>query len=256
MSAVVLGVSASIVAGSIVINSQEALAKRIDDPTPRAYPTDSPRTYAGLLRIDANPHNDADSYAWGDNSLRVAVRFPIMGNRDDAVANDRMGTSFTLTNNGRLTAVTNTRTMVTSLLGNSNISEIVTKLQTQQQPILVSVSPNWGSKLPSVRDQIIRELESHLSKLARGNQGYAKVEALRVEGSNLYVKVLIRHKHRPSGIGVPYSLQTWVETRYNPLDSKSIEDRTKLCVRGPSVIGSPNLCVTAGEVRQIISAFL
>lgn len=50
----VLGPSAALVAGSIVINSQEALAKRIDDPTPRAYPTDSPRTYAGQARIDAN----------------------------------------------------------------------------------------------------------------------------------------------------------------------------------------------------------
>lgn len=138
---------------------------------------------------------------------------------------------------------------------NSNITEAHTRLY-KQQPILVSVSPSWPSKLPSVKDQIIKELESHLGKLSRGNRGYAKVEALRVEGSNLYVKVLIHHKHKPSGIGIPYSLQTWVETKYNPLDNKSTQDKTKLCVKGPSVIGSPNLCMTAGEVRRIISAFL
>jgi hypothetical protein len=130
-----------------------------------------------------------------------------------------------------------------------------------EQPLLVGIASNWTSKLPSVRNQIIGELEGHLKKLAQGNRGEAKVEALRVEGRDLYVKVLIHHKHEPKKkwgvyLGVPYSLQTWVETRYNPLDTKSTEDRTKLCVRGPSVIGSPNLCVTAGEVRRIISAFL
>lgn len=67
----VLGSSAALVAGSIVINSQKALASRmedqsvvnrqkallayrIDDPTPRAYPTDNYKTYAGQPRIDAN----------------------------------------------------------------------------------------------------------------------------------------------------------------------------------------------------------
>jgi hypothetical protein len=134
-------------------------------------------------------------------------------------------------------------------------------MRMDQQPVLVSVASNWTSKLPAVRNRIIGELEGHLKRLAQGNQGSAKVEALRVEGRNLYVKILIHHKHEPKrrfGIpqGIPYSLQTWVETRYNPLDNKSIEDRTNLCVRGPSVIGSPNLCVTAGEVRRIISAFL
>lgn len=115
---------------------------------------------------------------------------------------------------------------------------------------------NWQSRVSSVRDQIIRELESNLGRLARGNEGYARVEALRVEGSDLYIKILIHHKHRPSGIGIPYSLQTWIETRYNPLNNQSTQDRTQLCVRGPSIIGSPNMCVTAGEVVRIISAFL
>jgi hypothetical protein len=125
--------------------------------------------------------------------------------------------------------------------------------QSQTQP---SRPQSWQSKLPSVRDQIIRELESNLSRLARGNQGYARIDALRVEGSDLYVKILIHHKHRPSGIGVPYSLQTWIETRYNPLNNQATQDRTQLCVRGPRIIGSPNMCVTAGEVVRIISAFL
>lgn len=142
---------------------------------------------------------------------------------------------------------------------NSNSDGLTIRMK--QQPILVSVASNWTSKLPAVRNQIIGELEGYLRKLAQGNQGSAQVEALRVEGRDLYMKVLIHHKHEPKKrfgvyLGIPYSLQTWVETRYNPLDPKSIEDRTKLCVRGPSVIGSPNLCVTAGEVRRIISAFL
>lgn len=123
----------------------------------------------------------------------------------------------------------------------------------QTQP---SVRQSWQSKLPSVRDQIIKELESNLGRLANGNQGYARIDALRVEGSDLYVKILIHHKHSPSGIGVPYSLQTWMETRYNPLNNQATLDRTKLCVRGPRIIGSPNMCATAGEVVKIISAFL
>lgn len=136
-----------------------------------------------------------------------------------------------------------------------------TNLSLNHQTIRVSVAPNWISKLQSVRNLIIGELEGHLKKLAQGNQGSAKIEALRVEGRDLYVKVLIHHKHEPKKrwgvyLGIPYSLQTWIETRYNPLDNKSIEDRTKLCVRGPSVIGSPSLCVTAGELRRIISSFL
>jgi hypothetical protein len=153
-----------------------------------------------------------------------------------------------------------------SLASNLQLSQLAgdatpVELRMEQQPILVSVASNWTSKLPSVRNEIIRELEGHLRKLAQGNQGSAKVEALRVEGSNLYVKVLVHHKHEPRRrfgvpLGVPYSLQSWVETRYNPLDNKSTEDATKLCVRGPSAVGSPNLCVTAGEVRRIISAFL
>ncbi|MCG6137620.1 MAG: hypothetical protein MET45_23795 [Nostoc sp. LLA-1] len=40
-------------------------------------------------------------------SNQVAVAFPITGDRDDAVANGRMRTSFTLTKNGGLSAVTN-----------------------------------------------------------------------------------------------------------------------------------------------------
>jgi len=132
----------------------------------------------------------------------------------------------------------------------------VSRMVKNQQPILVSVASNWQAKLPSVRNKIISTLEAQLKPLAKGNQGYAKVEALRVEGANLYVKVLIHHKHKPSGFGIPYSLQTWVETRYNPLDSKQASDQTKLCVRGPSVVGSPNMCATAAQVRQAINAFL
>lgn len=46
-AALVLGPSTTLIAGSIVINSQKALAYRIDDHTPRPYPTDSPRTHTG-----------------------------------------------------------------------------------------------------------------------------------------------------------------------------------------------------------------
>ncbi|MFB8789978.1 MAG: hypothetical protein U7123_14260 [Potamolinea sp.] len=137
----------------------------------------------------------------------------------------------------------------------------VSRIVKNQQPILVSVVSNWQAKLPSVKNKIISTIEAQLKPLAKGNQGYARVEALRIEGANLYVKVLIHHKHEPSkkwGIpqGIPYSLQTWIETRYNPLDSKQAMDNTKLCVRGPSVIGSPNMCTTAAQIRQAINAFL
>jgi len=152
------------------------------------------------------------------------------------------------------------KSVQSATLTNFNTVE-VSRMVKNQQPILVSVASNWQAKLPSVRNKIISTLEAQLKPLAKGNQGYAKVEALRVEGANLYVKVLIHHKHEPSkkfGIpqGIPYSLQTWVETRYNPLDSKQASDQTKLCVRGPSVVGSPNMCATAAQVRQAINAFL
>ncbi|WP_271254394.1 hypothetical protein [Pseudanabaena sp. Chao 1811] len=159
---------------------------------------------------------------------------------------------------------TNTQSdLATNLMTSSQPSLDIgsANLSLNPQPIRVSVAPNWVSKLPSVRNRIIGELEGYLKKLAQGNQGSAKIEALRIEGRDLYVKVLIHHKHKPKQqwgvpLGIPYSLQTWIETRYNPLDNRSIGDRTKLCVRGPSVIGSPSLCVTAGEVRRIISSFL
>lgn len=150
-----------------------------------------------------------------------------------------------------------------TLAQNLKSFEVGNNIQTiiEQKPVLVSVSPNWQSKLRSVSNKIIGQLESKLGSLAMGNQGSARVEALRAEGSNLYVKVLIHHKHEPKrklGIpqGIPYSAQTWIETRYNPLNSKSLEDSTKLCVKGPKVVGSPNMCITAREVRQIISASL
>ena len=128
--------------------------------------------------------------------------------------------------------------------------------KTTYQPILISVSTNWTSKLPSARNNIINAINKQLTPLARGNQGYAQVEALRVEGRNLFVKVLIHHKHRPSGLGVPYSAKTWVETRYNPLDKSSLEDKTNLCVEGPKIIRSLKMCATAGDIRRTISAFL
>ena len=123
-------------------------------------------------------------------------------------------------------------------------------------PQVLAQSRNWKSKLTSNRDAIIRELEGHLGKMARGNKGNAKIEALRVEGTNLYVKAQINHKHRPSGLGVPYSLSTSIETRYNPLNPRAALDGTKLCTRGPRLIGSPEMCVTAGQVVKIIAAFL
>jgi hypothetical protein len=45
--ALVFSASTTLVAGSIVINSQKTLTYRIDDHTPRPYPTDSPRTRTG-----------------------------------------------------------------------------------------------------------------------------------------------------------------------------------------------------------------
>jgi hypothetical protein len=66
----------------------------------------------------------------------------IMGNRDDAVANGRMNTSFTLTNNGRLTAVTNTRTGV-RLKGFTGAVAIVL-LDGNKRPIWASNTQSYG----------------------------------------------------------------------------------------------------------------
>ena len=46
-------------------------------------------------KVCTRVHEDADPHAWGDNFLCVGVSFPITGDRDDAVANGRMQTSFT-----------------------------------------------------------------------------------------------------------------------------------------------------------------
>lgn len=87
-------------------------------------------------------HEDADPHAWSDNFLCVGVKFPLTGNRDDAVANGRMGTSFTLTNGGRLTAVTNTRTGV-RLAGFTGAVGIVL-LNGNRQPIWASDTQSYG----------------------------------------------------------------------------------------------------------------
>jgi hypothetical protein len=92
----------------------------------------------GCTRI----HEDADPHAWSDNFLCVGVKFPLTGNRDDAVANGRMGTSFTLTNGGRLTAVTNTRTGV-RLAGFTGAVGIVL-LDSNRQPIWASDTQSYG----------------------------------------------------------------------------------------------------------------
>lgn len=61
-------------------------------------------------------HEDADTQGWDDNFLCVgdaaSATFPITGKRNDPVGNGRMETSFTLTADGRLTAVTSTSTKV------------------------------------------------------------------------------------------------------------------------------------------------
>jgi len=72
----------------------------------------------------------------------------------------------------------------------------------------------------------------------------------------LYVKVQINHKHRPSGLGIPYSLPTSIETRYNPLNPRAALDGTRLCARGARRFGIPDVCVTAGQVVKIIAAFI
>ena len=133
-------------------------------------------------------------------------------------------------------------------------SQVVGSFDDSRQ--MLAQGRNWQSKLSSNRDAIIRELEGQLRYLAKGNQGTVKIEALRVEGTNLYTKVQINHKHRPSGFGVPYSLSTSVETRYDPLNPRAALNGTKLCTRGPRLIGSPEMCVTAGQVVKIIAGLL
>lgn len=87
-------------------------------------------------------HEDADPHAWGDNFLCVGVKFPITDNRDDAVANGRMSTSFTLNPSGQLTAVTNTRTGVKLAGFTGGVSIIL--LNENRQPIWASSAHRYG----------------------------------------------------------------------------------------------------------------
>lgn len=84
----------------------------------------------------------ADPHSWGDNFLCVGVSFPIAGDRDDAVANGRMRTSFMLNADGSLAAVTNTRTGV-QLAGFTGASSIIL-LDENRQPIWASSVHSYG----------------------------------------------------------------------------------------------------------------
>ncbi len=72
----------------------------------------------------------------------VAVRFPITGDRDDAVASGRMRTSFSLSSNGQLTAVTNTRTKV-KLKGFTGSTSIIL-VDSGKRPIWASGVRSYG----------------------------------------------------------------------------------------------------------------
>ena len=72
----------------------------------------------------------------------AVVAFPITGDRDDKVANGRMRTSFTLSADGRLTAVTNTRTGV-QLAGFTGGTSIIL-LDGNKQPIWTSRVRRYG----------------------------------------------------------------------------------------------------------------
>lgn len=76
------------------------------------------------------------------NASISSVAFPITGERDDAVANGRMRTSFTLNSSGQLTAVTNTRTKV-KLAGFTGGSSIIL-LNVNRQPIWASSVHRYG----------------------------------------------------------------------------------------------------------------
>jgi hypothetical protein len=70
------------------------------------------------------------------------ANFPITGNRDDAASNGRMSTSFTLTSNGQITAVTNTLTGV-RLAGFTGAVSIIL-LDRNRQPIWTSDTQSYG----------------------------------------------------------------------------------------------------------------
>lgn len=72
----------------------------------------------------------------------AVVAFPITGDRDDKVANGRMRTSFTLSADGTLTAVTNTRTGV-QLAGFTGGASIIL-LDGNKQPIWASSVHRYG----------------------------------------------------------------------------------------------------------------
>jgi hypothetical protein len=71
-----------------------------------------------------------------------AVSFPITGEKDDAISNGRMRTSFTLSSNGQLSAVTNTRTKV-KLAGFTGGASIIL-VNENRQPIWASSAHAYG----------------------------------------------------------------------------------------------------------------
>jgi outer membrane protein assembly factor BamB len=70
------------------------------------------------------------------------LNFPITGEKDNSVANGGMRTSFTLNSDGRLTAVTNTRTKVKAAGFTGGVSIIL--LNADRQPIWASAVHTFG----------------------------------------------------------------------------------------------------------------
>lgn len=120
---------------------------------------------------------------------------------------------------------------------------------------LTPVRSGWQSRLPALRNKIIQELENQLKPLARGNRGEVKIEELKVQGANLFIKVKVHHKHKPSGLGIPYSLQTWAEISYNPMNPNSASN-IRLCFKLPDIVGGGKVCESATNIIRTISFIL
>ncbi|AUS87041.1 hypothetical protein LBYS11_12195 [Lysinibacillus sp. YS11] len=119
-------------------------------------------------------------------------------------------------------------------------------------PVNTSFSFDVDSKrnlIDPIKEKVTEMLETYFKHLARGNEGYARVEKLDIEGTKFKAKILIRHKHRTNGITI-YAAKTYVELDtdvFNP----DLED-LKICIDTP--LGK--ICATTDDLFRLIAGVI
>jgi hypothetical protein len=106
--------------------------------------------------------------------------------------------------------------------------------------------------LESAKEEIKKVLEDYCGKLAQGNEGYARVEELELNGTQLKASILIRHKHKS---GRPFNVTVYAAKTYLKLDTDVLHpdaDDLKACIDSP--VGQ--ICITLEDVFKLIATFL